>query len=351
MAKSRAERLALTALAQNGQKSVKTKNTVSAVSDIVLASGGGSASVGGKNFYQATEPTEGMLEGNLWFDIDDGNKMYNYTGSAWELSVMDENVVSIDGGKITAGTVVSNAMAAGTIDAGVINTGTLSTWGTASFTNDAGYTDDSAANSAQSTANSAYSLAGSATQPSEVANAINTNTTTINGAKITTGSISASQIDSEISLITEGYIVANGEDSTRRYSIAGNTSKVAYGGVAGYSDFGGWAGVYGSNDHATGIGVGGIATTSGRGVYGESESGHGVEGTSTSSYSGYFLGGLGVYVAGDMHVTGNLTVDGTAPGGGGGISATDYATNTTGGTVKMRVASGTLYIRNDGTNA
>jgi hypothetical protein len=33
------------------------------------------------------------------------------------------------------------------------------------------------------------------------------------------------------------------------------------------------------------------------------------------------------------------------------VQATEYATNTLGGTVKMRISGSTLYLRNDGTDA
>jgi hypothetical protein len=85
------------------------------------------------------------------------------------------------------------------------------------LTNDLGFTDDTTANSAQttantanSTANSAYSVADSKVLPSDVANAINTNTTTIDGAKITTGSLSvgtAEIADAAITNIKIGSVV------------------------------------------------------------------------------------------------------------------------------------------------
>lgn len=42
---------------------------------------------GGKNrtFRQATEPTAGMIEGDLWVDTDDDDRLYVYTGTLWVL--------------------------------------------------------------------------------------------------------------------------------------------------------------------------------------------------------------------------------------------------------------------------
>ena len=36
-----------------------------------------------KTFRQASAPTSGMHDGDLWFDSDDGNKPYRYNGSSW----------------------------------------------------------------------------------------------------------------------------------------------------------------------------------------------------------------------------------------------------------------------------
>ena len=46
-----------------------------------------------KAYYQATAPTTGMTEGDLWFDTDDGYKLYYYTGSAWT-SVQDTSIAA-----------------------------------------------------------------------------------------------------------------------------------------------------------------------------------------------------------------------------------------------------------------
>jgi hypothetical protein len=46
-----------------------------------------------KAYYQATAPTSGMTEGDIWFDTDDGNKLYYYTGSAWT-SVQDTSIAA-----------------------------------------------------------------------------------------------------------------------------------------------------------------------------------------------------------------------------------------------------------------
>jgi len=46
-----------------------------------------------KTYYQTTAPTTGMNQGDLWFDTDDGYKLYYYTGSAWT-SVQDSAIAT-----------------------------------------------------------------------------------------------------------------------------------------------------------------------------------------------------------------------------------------------------------------
>jgi hypothetical protein len=41
------------------------------------------ASVKTRTYYQTNAPTTGMVTGDLWFDTDDGNKPYRYSGTAW----------------------------------------------------------------------------------------------------------------------------------------------------------------------------------------------------------------------------------------------------------------------------
>jgi len=46
-----------------------------------------------KAYYQATMPSSGMTEGDIWFDTDDGNKQYYYNGTAW-VSVQDTAIAA-----------------------------------------------------------------------------------------------------------------------------------------------------------------------------------------------------------------------------------------------------------------
>jgi hypothetical protein len=46
-----------------------------------------------KAYYQTTAPTGDLNEGDIWFDTDDGNKQYYYTGTAW-VSVQDTAIAA-----------------------------------------------------------------------------------------------------------------------------------------------------------------------------------------------------------------------------------------------------------------
>lgn len=86
----------------------------------------------GKNkiFRQNNAPTSGQSPstGDLWYDQDDDNKMYRYTGSAWtEAVVLGNNALaSISASKITAGTIDANVISVVNLNAANIATGNLS---------------------------------------------------------------------------------------------------------------------------------------------------------------------------------------------------------------------------------
>ena len=63
------------------------------------------------SFYQTTAPTSGMSLGDLWFDTDDGNKLYRYSGSAW-VAAQDQSI----------GTAINNAATAQSTADGKITT-------------------------------------------------------------------------------------------------------------------------------------------------------------------------------------------------------------------------------------
>lgn len=53
-----------------------------------------------RTYSQASAPTTGMIAGDLWFDTDDSNKAYRYTGSAWV--VTDDTRIAANSAAITS---------------------------------------------------------------------------------------------------------------------------------------------------------------------------------------------------------------------------------------------------------
>jgi hypothetical protein len=83
----------------------------------------------GKNriYRQTTMPTTGpFTEGDLWFDTDDDNKFYRYTGGAFSAFSLGNNAIAdLSATKLTAGTIDASVITVSNINAGNISTGSL----------------------------------------------------------------------------------------------------------------------------------------------------------------------------------------------------------------------------------
>lgn len=83
----------------------------------------------GKNsiYRQTTEPSGGSyVEGDLWFDTDDGNKFYRYTSGVWTgFTLGNSALASISANKITAGSLDASVIVTSNLDAGQITAGAL----------------------------------------------------------------------------------------------------------------------------------------------------------------------------------------------------------------------------------
>lgn len=131
-----------------------------------------------QTYYQISQPTGTITNGSVWYDSDDNNRAYRFNGSVWQ-----EATTNISGLGYTKNTTFKQITAPTVMTVGDI-------W------------IDSDDN------NKTYWFNGTiwTLVDPDVAVAINTNTTTIDGAKITTGSITASQIAANT--ITAGQIAA-----------------------------------------------------------------------------------------------------------------------------------------------
>jgi hypothetical protein len=83
----------------------------------------------GKNriYRQTTMPTTGPFsEGDLWFDTDDDNKFYRYTGGAFSAFSLGNNAIAdLSATKLTAGTIDASVITVSNLNAGNISTGVL----------------------------------------------------------------------------------------------------------------------------------------------------------------------------------------------------------------------------------
>lgn len=112
-----------------------------------------------KTYRQALAPTVGMSTGDLWFDTDDGNKAYRYSGTVWEATDdarIATNLAAISSEATTRAD--ADAAMASTISTIQSQLGTTGSIGSAIIAaQNTATTANTAANTAQTTANTALS--------------------------------------------------------------------------------------------------------------------------------------------------------------------------------------------------
>jgi hypothetical protein len=164
--------------------------TTTQVNDLVVILDGKT-----KAYYQTTAPTTGLNEGDIWFDTDDGNKQYFYTGTAW-VSVQDTAIAAAqstaDGkNKVFRQTSAPTASAAGDLWFDTDDDNRIYRWsGTAWVANDLG--TNALANFSANKITSG-SIDASVVTVSNI-NAGNISTGSLASARIAAGTIVASQI-------------------------------------------------------------------------------------------------------------------------------------------------------------
>lgn len=98
--------------------------------DVTTSISTAQATADGKNkiYRQTSQPTGGTyVEGDLWFDTDDGNKFYRYVSGAWSgFSLGDGAIASLSATKILAGSLDAGVIVTSNLDAGQITAGILS---------------------------------------------------------------------------------------------------------------------------------------------------------------------------------------------------------------------------------
>jgi len=176
----------------------------------------------GKNkvFRQTSAPTASAA-GDLWFDTDDDNRIYRWSGSSWVANDLGTNALAnFSANKITSGTIDASVITVSNINAGNISTGTLAADRilAASITG---------SKIAANTITAANITAGTITA-TEIA------TGTITAAKIATGTITATQIaagtittDKLVAGTLTGFLVQTSSGSTS-VSLDGSSNSVTF---------------------------------------------------------------------------------------------------------------------------
>jgi hypothetical protein len=124
-----AEAGAAAATAAAAAASAAAASATAAAAAAAAAATAAQTTADGKNriYRQTTMPTTGpFAEGDLWFDTDDDNKFYRYTGGAFSAFTLgNEALASLSANKLTAGTIDASVITVSNINAGNISTGVL----------------------------------------------------------------------------------------------------------------------------------------------------------------------------------------------------------------------------------
>ena len=160
------------------------------------------------SYYQTTAPTGGTYSKNdIWFDTDDGNRMYYYSGSGWTATQFGTNAIVASA--ITAEKIASSAVTAAKISTGAVSADKIA----ANAVTAAKIASSSvtAAKIASSAVTAVKIAAGAVTTDKLSANAVTAAkiaSRTITADKIVAGSITSTEINVS-DLVSTGLIGAN----------------------------------------------------------------------------------------------------------------------------------------------
>jgi hypothetical protein len=199
--------------------------TTEQVSDIQTEVNSIEAAVNGKNhiYRQATAPdgsVYALVEGDVWFDTDDGNKQYYWTGTAW-VSVQDTGIAAAE---TAAAAAVIAADAANTTANGKnkIVRSTADPSGTSYTTGDIWW--KMASTSAASNVLGQWTYDGTKWNSNPLDNLV---IATLDAAKITTGYLAAARI--EVDSLSGNKITAGTLDADRIVAGSITASQIATG--------------------------------------------------------------------------------------------------------------------------
>jgi hypothetical protein len=159
------------------------------------------AAVNGKNhIYRQTTAPDGsvyaLVEGDVWFDTDDGNKQYYWTGTAW-VSVQDTGIAAAESAAAAAESAAAEAEIAATAAQTTANGKNKIVRSTADASGTVGYAAGDlwwkmASTSAASNVLDQWTFDGTQWNKNALTNAV---IATLDAAKITTGYLAADRIE------------------------------------------------------------------------------------------------------------------------------------------------------------
>ena len=191
-------------------------------------------SANGKNkiYRQTSQPSSGMVAGDVWFDSDDGNKIYRYNGTSWvAVELGNDAIASLSANKLTAGTIDASVITVSNIDAGNITTGTIDanridastlTIGSSGLatTSDVSTAEANAVNTAASDATSKANAAKSAAISAAASDA----TTKANAAQAAAESTAAADATAKANAAQSTAISTAASDATTKANAAAKTA-------------------------------------------------------------------------------------------------------------------------------
>lgn len=191
-------------------------------------------SANGKNkiYRQTSQPSSGMVAGDVWFDSDDGNKIYRYNGTSWvAVELGNDAIASLSANKLTAGTIDASVITVSNIDAGNITTGTIDanridastlTIGGSGLatTSDVSTAEANAVNTAASDATSKANAAKSAAISAAASDA----TTKANAAQAAAESTAAADATAKANAAQSTAISTAASDATTKANAAAKTA-------------------------------------------------------------------------------------------------------------------------------
>ena len=187
-------------------------------------------SANGKNkiYRQTSQPSSGMVAGDVWFDSDDGNKIYRYNGTSWvAVELGNDAIASLSANKLTAGTIDASVITVSNIDAGNITTGTIDanridasklTIGGSGLATTANV-DTAEANAVSTAASDATSKANAA-ESAAISTAASDATTKANAAQAAAESTAAADATAKANAAQSAAISAAASDATTKANAA-----------------------------------------------------------------------------------------------------------------------------------